>query len=147
LTNSEAVELASAWSPDGERVLYRSNRDNNWDIYSMNADGSDSRRLTDDPESDSDPTYSRDGKKIAFRTYREGHWQLYLMNPDGSGQANLSKSAVDEYYYWWSPDGTRIYILSASGPDMNSLTWHADLVAVADGSRTPIATGFGVSWR
>ena len=50
-------ELAPAWSPDGTRIVFQANPNGNWDIYVMNADGTDQQPLTIDTESDVDPNW------------------------------------------------------------------------------------------
>ncbi len=68
----------------GARVLMMSDRNGNWDIYSMNPDGSDLIQLTDMPGVDGLATASPDGANIAFLTDRDGVWSIYVMRPDGS---------------------------------------------------------------
>ena len=59
----------------------------------MNADGSDTTRLTDNPASDTWPSWSPDGRRIAFHSSRddpdpnddEDIWDIYVMNADGTG--------------------------------------------------------------
>jgi TolB protein len=82
------------------------------DIYSMNADGTERRRLTDHPDEDFDPAWSPDGSRIASRSHRDGNEEVYVMNADGSGQRNLSNSPGTDYSPDWSPDGTRIAFAS-----------------------------------
>lgn len=61
LTRNGAIDRAGTWSPDGSKIAFASNRDNsnpyNFDIYVMNADGSQVRRIVDDLEYDSDPSW------------------------------------------------------------------------------------------
>lgn len=57
------------------------------DVYTMNAAGSDRRRLTDHPELDCDPVWSPDWTRIVFRSHSVG--EVYVMNADGSGQRPL----------------------------------------------------------
>ena len=59
---------APAWSPDGRKIAFVSDRDGNSEIYVMNADGSGQRRLTRNPAYDADPAWSPDGRTIAFVT-------------------------------------------------------------------------------
>jgi serine/threonine protein kinase/Tol biopolymer transport system component len=81
-TNPEA-------SPDGQQVVFMSQRDGNWEVYSANIDGSNLRRLTRDPSNDGLPAWSPDGRYIAFVTNRDGSWVVWVMRPDGSQQRRL----------------------------------------------------------
>jgi serine/threonine-protein kinase len=101
----------------------------NQEIYTMNPDGSDQRRLTHDKAPDNAPTFSPDGNRIAFMSQRAGGFELFVMNVDGSDQKQLTHltehggSAVAPA---WSPDGKRIafttrippiaiYVINADG--------------------------------
>jgi Tol biopolymer transport system component len=55
LSNNKAVDSAPAWSPDGTLIAFHSDRDGNFEIYVMNADGTNQRRLTHDPPLASTP--------------------------------------------------------------------------------------------
>ena len=58
LTNNAALDAYSAWSPDGAKIAFSSNRDGNDEIYVMNADGSGLTNLTNDSAVDYAPTWS-----------------------------------------------------------------------------------------
>ena len=81
---------APAWSPNGRKIAFASERDGNSEIYVMNADGSGQRSLTSDLAYDGDPGWSPDGRKIAFVSNRDGRYEVYVMNADGSGQRSLT---------------------------------------------------------
>ncbi|MCC6458460.1 MAG: serine/threonine-protein kinase [Caldilineaceae bacterium] len=86
---------ATGWPGDvptdnlGSRILFMSDRTGNWDIYSMNPDGSDLLQLTDLPGVEGLATASPDGNNIAFLTDRDGVWSLYVMRPDGGNVRKL----------------------------------------------------------
>jgi serine/threonine-protein kinase len=82
-------EINPEASPNGNRVAFMSQRQGGWDVYVANLDGSNLRRLTDDPANDGLPTWSPDGRYIAFVTDREGPWAVWVMRPDGSQQRRL----------------------------------------------------------
>lgn len=85
------------WSPDGSEITFSSFRDGNWEIYSMNADGTGQTRLTENPAVDYDASWSPDGTKIAFYTNRnDGNNEIYVMNTDGSGQTRLTENPADD---------------------------------------------------
>ena len=80
---------APAVSPDGASIAFMSNRDGNWEIYRIQADGSGLRRLTSQGARDGLPAWSPDGKTIAFLSDRDGAWNMWAMNADGSSQRKL----------------------------------------------------------
>ena len=66
-----------------QRLLFSSNRDGNWEIYMMNADGSNQINLTHHPADDRGPVWSPDGKRVAFFSNRDGNEEIYVMYSDG----------------------------------------------------------------
>src|ERR1051326_8114570 len=77
-----ALTPATYALPANGKIAFATNRDGNFEIYVMNANGSNQTRLTNVAGFDMDPTWSPDGKKIAFRSSRSGRNQLYIMNGD-----------------------------------------------------------------
>jgi TolB protein len=75
-----------AWSPDGSQIAFMTNRDGNPEIYAMNRDGSNLRRITRHPGIDSTPTWSPAGNQVAFTSDRSGSPQIYIADADGLGQ-------------------------------------------------------------
>jgi TolB protein len=82
----EGTDGLPAWSPDGTKIAFSRNVDDNVDIYVINVDRTGIRRLTDAPGNDSVPAWTPDSRQIVFRTTRNGLWQIYIMNADGSNQ-------------------------------------------------------------
>lgn len=58
LTNNPAEEYYPAWSPNGQRIAFASDRDGNFEIYVMKANGSSPTRLTNNPAYDADPDWA-----------------------------------------------------------------------------------------
>ncbi|HYX30770.1 MAG TPA: PKD domain-containing protein, partial [Pyrinomonadaceae bacterium] len=130
------------WSPDGTKILFQSDRDNqgsgSYDIYVMNANGSGQTRLTTDANDDSAASWSPDGTKIVFQSLRNGvNYQVYTMNANGSGQTNISNNGANETQPSWSPDGVKIafasdrdqpgcpsiYVMNSNGTNQIRLTY------------------------
>ena len=72
------------WSPDGTKIAFQSNRDGNFEIYVMNADGSGQTRLTTNEANDVHPDWSPSGDRLVFLSFRDGGSEIYVMNPDGA---------------------------------------------------------------
>jgi Tol biopolymer transport system component len=97
-------------------IVFVSERDGDQEIYIMNADGSDQRRLTNDPSTNGWPNWSPDGKQMAFQSNRSGALNIYLMDVLGGSQVDDSKvyqltNSPPGRGSWepaWSPDGKRI---------------------------------------
>jgi Tol biopolymer transport system component len=116
LTQGPGAKFDSAWSPDGKKIAFVSNRDDpnpsgcspcNYEIYAMNADGTNLTRLTNSPGLDEDPAWSPDGTKIVFTSTRSSLIDIYRMNADGSGVTRLSFTGLAKTPAW-SPAGTKI---------------------------------------
>ncbi len=108
-------EITPAWSPDGQRVAFASDR-NSFDIYLMNADGSGLTALSGGPARNLHPAWSPDGKRIAFESNRSGSWDVYVVNADGSGEPTaLTDSPANDGNPAWSPDGEQLAFASDRG--------------------------------
>ena len=86
------LDRAPAWSPDGTRIAFSSERDGNSDIYVMNPDGSNKVRLTEHAAIDTDPAWSPAGTRIAFTSNRESFPAIWVMNADGTGATRLTSN-------------------------------------------------------
>jgi len=87
------------WSPNGKQIVFMSNRDGNWEIYLVNADGTGLRRLTQSASSEGMPTWSPDGKAIAYMSDRGGQWGIYVQRLDDGRVAKLT--SLDTVYEDW----------------------------------------------
>jgi Tol biopolymer transport system component len=107
-----------AFSPNGRKIVFVSDRDGNDEIYIMNSDGTGQTRLTSDELGDDSPVFSPDGSKIAYVSegYKEGHgtcWSIYIMNNDGTGNIRISGNKEgDDLDPHFSPDGEKLLFVN-----------------------------------
>ncbi len=104
-----------AWSPDGSKLAFTSNRDGNPEIYVMNRDGSGLRRMTNNPSIDVTPTWSPNGNQIAWVSDRTGSPKIYVMNADGTGQRLLISDYCDRPT-WSTEPFNEIAYAARTGP-------------------------------
>ena len=88
-----------------EMIIFYSDRDGNREIYSIDVDGSNLTRITNNSSDDEDPRWSPDGSKIGFQSKRDGNWEIYSMNSNGTNQTRLTTNSATDAHMVWAPDG------------------------------------------
>jgi Tol biopolymer transport system component len=131
LTDSPGYDAEATIGPDG-RIVFMSVRDGDQEIYSMNGDGSDVRRLTHRQGPDGGPFFSPDGSKIIFRgreipdgqefddykrlldqgLWRPGAVEVFVMDADGSNLKQVTDLGGANFAPFWHPDGERVIFAS-----------------------------------
>jgi hypothetical protein len=112
LSNNDFCEHSPVWSPDGAQLAFVSDRDGDWEIYVMTADGGGLRRITHSPGIDRAPAWSPKGNQIAYESNRNGDFDIYLIDSDGTDESALVKRSGNDLEPRWSPDGARIACIS-----------------------------------
>ncbi len=114
LTDVVASDTDPAWSPDGKRIAFTSNRDGSSQIYVMDADGKYPMELTSDYVNDK-PVWLPDGEQIAFRTY-DGidQWWWRIVDLTSFEITEYSPPSYDPFCQTpaWSPDGSQLAYMS-----------------------------------
>jgi Tol biopolymer transport system component len=117
LTRAKGYNAEGSYSADGKKIVFCSNRDGNLELYIMDADGKNARKLTNAPKCyNGGPFFSPDGKKVIFRSDRKkkDHLQLYVINSDGTGEKALTDNL--KWVFWapyWYKDGKHIVYTAA----------------------------------
>ena len=127
--------IQPALSPDRSRIAFSSNRGGSYDLYLMDADGKNPRRLTTDPGNEGEPAWTPDGSRIVYAaTPKAGQPQLYSLRPDGNTPDALTAGPGGNHSPAVSADGrtvafvsTRdgnqeIYLMPAEGGEARRIT-------------------------
>ena len=132
LTDGPRYDAEGAVSPDGKTIVFTSVREGDLDLYLMNTDGSNVRRVTDKEGFDGGPFFSWDGKYIVYRShYPEGEEavadyrsllaenlmrprkaEIFTMNADGTGHQQVTDSGHANWSPFMHPDSQRILFSS-----------------------------------
>ncbi len=101
LISSPAADHSPDWAPDGDTLVYVSERDGNPEIYTLESDEDEPpQRLTTNEASEGQPVWSPDGKRIAFVSDLHGESEIFVMNADGNNQQRLTHNDARDH----SPD-------------------------------------------
>jgi len=127
-----------SFSSDGRKIVFGSLRDGHGDIYVMNSDGTNMKRLTNTSAYEGEPGFSPDDSKIVFISERDDltYGRIYIMDSDGSNQKRLTFDKAYDYSPKFSPDNksiifgrdkgnhyTDIYSISVDGSKLKRLTF------------------------
>ncbi|MDR2804529.1 MAG: transporter [Dysgonamonadaceae bacterium] len=114
-----APSYLHGWSPDEKTLAYCAERNGNYDVYSIPADGGLEKRLTSAEGLDDGPEFSPCGKYIWFNSVRSGQMQIWRMNADGSEQTPMTFDA--DRHSWFphvSPDGEKVAYIAYQALDV-----------------------------
>lgn len=116
LTPLEGENVGPRWSPDGNRLAFASDRDGDWDIYTMAPDGSDVVKLSDRQGDQTSPAWSPNGLRIAF-IQSEGRTNgIHLMESNGEYQRRLQNHQLElTSHLDWAPCRGSLLFTARSG--------------------------------
>ncbi len=113
LTRGNSTDRQPVYSPDGEWMMFTSNRGGNLDLWTLHTRTGAVRRVTDSHASDWDPAYVGDGKTIVWSSNRTGHFEIWMGAADGGNARQLTHDGLDAENPSATPDGA--WIVYASG--------------------------------
>ncbi|MCL4862032.1 MAG: PD40 domain-containing protein [Caldilineaceae bacterium] len=117
LTEDPGSDLFPRLNPQADQVVFASNRDGDYELFTVGVDGAGLMQLTDNGWNDTQPAWSPDGRRIAFVADPLGHADIFVMQADGAGVAQLTDSPADDLYPTWSPDGAQIAWVQIAGSE------------------------------
>lgn len=100
------------WSPDGKTLAFCGERNGEFDVYTISAEGGEEKRLTTASGLDDGPEYTADGQWIYFNSIRSGQMQIWRMHPDGSNEEQVTHDEFNNWFAHPSPDGKWLVFLS-----------------------------------
>lgn len=155
LTDAPGYDAEGSWSPDGESILFASNRhayqenlsaeeqailENDpsyfMELYIMHADGSGLRRLTDSPGYDGGPFFGHDGKQIVWRRFAPdgGSAEVYVMSANGTDEKAITRLGAMSWAPFFHPSGDYVIFATSVHGFRNFELYLVD----ADGKREPV---------
>jgi len=111
-TRGNSANRQPAVSPDGEWIIFSSDRSGNLDLWCQSRKSGVTRRLTDDASQDWDPQFTPDGKHILWSSNRSGHFEIWMADADGSFPRQVSKDGFDAENPTQAPGGEIYYVSS-----------------------------------
>ena len=135
ITDNGVGDDSPDWSPDGRHLVFSSARGGEFDIWVMEADGSNPVNISNNPSGwDVSPEWSPTRDEIAYTANYPLAPDIVVMKPDGTGKTNLTNHPAWDIGASWSPDGSRIafatnrdgnfeiYVMNRDGTGLQNLT-------------------------
>ena len=119
LTDNSSFDGFATPSHDGRYVAFYSGRDGDYEIYVMDIDGSNPRRLTTSPGRDASPSFSPDGRWVVFESERGGRYEVYAVPFEGGETYRITDAPGDTYFPIISPDGQWLMFQSTRNGEMD----------------------------
>ena len=135
------------WSPDGRRISFVSSRGGNFDLYVMNADGTNVMRLTDHPANDFDPIWMPDGQSLIFSSERDSRSDLYRVwlkdrRVDRLTQHFVGRAIMPSV----SPDGKSVAFAAQTLQRLQFWEFQIHVLDLATGKTRALDNSGGACW-
>lgn len=114
-----AADGSPQFAPDGRRLVFAGRVGDRSQIFVVDRDGRNLRRVSDGRADDLDPAFGGDGKTIFFASNAAGNFDIWRMNADGTGRRNLTNTPEDERWPRPSPIEFRLEPKQSDGDDVH----------------------------
>ena len=105
-----------------DKIIFISDKDGNPEIYSMEKNGSDSKRLTNSSRSENNPKLSLNGKYLSFLVDKNSIKELYILEMEENGkQVQISEKGLNVEDFFWSPDSQKITYKAKDGDQVHDI--------------------------
>ncbi len=118
LTDGVHYDNFPKWSPKGDVIMFTTDRDDDWELYTIRPDGTGLRRLTNSPGNDAHSIWSDDGEWVVFSSGRKGfkdemalydgvpqpYGEIFAMRADGSDVRQLTDNKWEDASPGWMPE-------------------------------------------
>ncbi len=108
VTADGSSSVRPSWSPDGTHIAFQTSENDAYHVYTMAADGSDRRLITEGNNDDRHPTWSPDGKMLAVDSGTELKREITLIDLATGSRTQVTQVGGFASFPTWSPDGTRL---------------------------------------
>ena len=134
--SNDIISHGNSFSPDGQTIVFTSERDGNRNIYTSKINGTELRQITKHQANDYEPVFSPDGQSIVFTSERDGNKQIYLYDNSNSLIKNISNHQKNDWNPRFYPDNNKIifqstrddnweiYAMNLNGANQTNLTNH-----------------------
>ena len=146
ITNENQTVEGMGVSPDGNWIVYDSNRGGTQAIFRIPVDGGEPVQLTRDSADAFLPSWSPDGREIAYHSWQSGNRDVYIVGADGRARNAVTSYPGHEMYPIWSPSGRELLFIS----DRNK-RWELHVISRNDDASwsapRQVTTDFGYNGR
>lgn len=121
LTKTPVDKRYPDWSPDGKRLIYRTNNGN---LFLISSDGNDEKKILTKFENLNNPKWSPDNKRLTFSRYRtdiKDDSDIWISDLNGGNPVMLTNNPGLQYQPGWSPDGKKIIFVSGKEPGRHQI--------------------------